>query len=1342
MRTQFRLVIFVLCFLFEISNITLINSQVMQSNRSKLMNFSYFKNIEWTHNKIKADSLANALNIIISSVNENGKVIELQKFEKGHIIYYQTDNLNASKTISVDEVINDQFVDDSLSGEGFHVVVFDGGEILSNHQEFVFQNQSRIFMRDHPTRMSLHSTHIAGTMISQGKIDSAMGMASKATIAAYDFNNDLSEMASEASDGALVSNHSYGTICGWRYDSENDDWFWHGNYSISGNEDSNFGKYNSLSHDVDQIAYLAPQYLILKSAGNDRNDSPEIQPISHFIWQDNWILSDDYHQPDGGINGYDCLSPMGVAKNVLTVGSVADLPDEYLSSENVVISNFSSWGPTDDGRIKPDVVSNGEFLFSSSSENIDSYYVLTGTSMATASLSGAVLLLHQAQNIVQPGVTLNSSAIKASLIHTTDECGNDDGPDYQYGWGLVNIASAIELIKSNGENGGKSIIQETLIEGNSETINLQISENTSILKATLCWTDPPANSSPDSLNWSTSRLVNNLDMVITNTFNGNHHYPWVLNPELPSNAATNGVNSIDNVEQIQVMNPLQGDYTLTITHSGILSDKQQRYSLIITGFYSDTNLLPPTNLTYRINDRMIKLLFNSPSGVDPLGYHVYRDNELIAFIDDTLYSDLNVENTKEYNYYVKAVYTDNKESIATNQVDAIPQKSQSIPYYEDFENGLNNWTIKSSISGWRYGDSDSLNSYYLRFEADSTQFLAVDSYTAGEGVHTSDYAISPPINLYGCENITFSLQYKLVTELYDAIDQLALVYRVKGDNTWNLISQMPKAINWTNIDIVVPEIVAQNNVEFGLYYDDLYEFGMGAGIDNISVIADCSLPEYDITPDKLITPITSCNLNAENITIHLKNSGQYDIPFRSIILLTLIANDEILASESYSLENKLEIDSAVLYKFQHQIHFDSISAYEIKVITNIANDINPLNDTLKTTINEWGFPHPTILNLESSYCANDSPVFLEALPEGGTFEGVGMVGSFLMPLLFTPGANQVTYSVTSDNNCTDDTTYSFVINEMPEVFINQQDTSICQNSDSLKISAFPLGGSYLGEGVENDVFYPYQLSEDNYEIIYEYINSNGCQNSDSIIISVLPSTNVNITNLKNFYCQLPDTILIEANPIGGNLTPESFMEGYIFPHMLPLGVNYIKYSLINENGCFSEIIDSIEIVPVPFIELGNDTAIFTSDSLVISPQTDADNLFWFDDDSSTSRIFNSANLSFGENEIYITGINKWDCSCSDTILLTLEEDISISVHSTSSNIELFPNPTSSNFTISNLPKVKAKSYIEIFNTNGQIVLKRYVESFQQISISSLPKGFYLIKIDALNRTVFRKLVIE
>jgi len=138
-------------------------------------------------------------------------------------------------------------------------------------------------------------------------------------------------------------------------------------------------------------------------------------------------------------NGYDIIPTYGCAKDILTIGAVNPIPGGYTKPADVVMSDFSSWGPTDDGRIKPDLVTDGVNVLSCISTTNDAYAVFSGTSMSSPAAAGSSFLLQDYYARLHAGSFMRSATLKGILIHTADEAGIAPGPDYQFGWGLVNM---------------------------------------------------------------------------------------------------------------------------------------------------------------------------------------------------------------------------------------------------------------------------------------------------------------------------------------------------------------------------------------------------------------------------------------------------------------------------------------------------------------------------------------------------------------------------------------------------------------------------------------------------------------------------------------------------------------------------------------------------------------------------------------------------------------------------------------------------------------------------------------------------------------------------------------
>jgi subtilisin family serine protease len=290
-------------------------------------------------------------------------------------------------------------------------------------------------------------------------------------------------------------------------------WVWFG--------DSNFGNYTSESQAWDQTV-MNTDLIIVKSAGNDRNDDGDQLQTGHNHYGDSITVYTDYHPPDGD---YDCIGQIGSSKNIITVGALSDTAE---------MSSFSSWGPMDDGRVKPDIMANGVALTSTCPTS--TYCSKSGTSMSTPAATGAIALIIQ-RYVDVFGASPSPALMKALLVNTASDLGNS-GPDYSYGWGLLDAKAAVDLIDSGSEH----FRVDSLTTGSTLEYSVTVSPSSSSLRVTIAWTDPAG--SPGAA----YALVKDIDLEIIDPSGGTYR-PWILNPAVPSSVATSGINSVDMVSE-------------------------------------------------------------------------------------------------------------------------------------------------------------------------------------------------------------------------------------------------------------------------------------------------------------------------------------------------------------------------------------------------------------------------------------------------------------------------------------------------------------------------------------------------------------------------------------------------------------------------------------------------------------------------------------------------------------------------------------------------------------------------------------------------------------------------
>ncbi|MCW5520135.1 S8 family serine peptidase, partial [Aureitalea sp. L0-47] len=695
----------------------------------------------------KQDAVAYAMvrNIPIKKYNPDGTFDELMKIaEDGSPIYYTLHNVNAAISTRADYLNSGGGLGLTVDGDGMLAGVWDGGPTRPTHQEFDGPGGSnRVSINDGVTTLdgnSFHAQHVTGTIVASGVNAAAKGMAWQADCITHEWNNDVTEVTTEAGNGLLLSNHSYG-------------------YIATGIPDSWFGQYGSDAQAWDNIMYNAPYYLQIKSAGNDgNNNTANASPLD-------------------GQSAYDKLNGDACAKNNLVIGNGQDASIDGSGNLISMIRNSgSSEGPTDDYRIKPDIMGNGTSLTSTYETSDTAYGTISGTSMSAPNVTGTLLLLQEHYNNLN-GSFMKAATLKGLALHTADDVAAA-GPDAETGWGLLNAKVAAETISASPTS---ALISElNLSNGATYQVTIQ-SDGVNPLIASISWTDP-AHAPISGTNNNTPALVNDLDLTLNN---GTAYNPWRL-----TGVTTNGTgdNNVDPFERVDISGA-SGQYTLTVSHDGSLTNGSQDFTLIVTGgtiaatspeiSYGTTTAITTegtdcsfTDVSVPLNIAMapsqnadVTFAVNGGTAGDGLDYELVTPS--VTFLQGQttsqnlivrVYHDGVVEGpeTAIIDFTVNANGGDavanpaaDSLTLTINDDDAVPSTSTDITLFtEDFED----WTE------WQIGDRDGDGNIWVDlsfssggFTGFAGQFVGSEtnlSILGGTGKANADnYLISPQISI-------------------------------------------------------------------------------------------------------------------------------------------------------------------------------------------------------------------------------------------------------------------------------------------------------------------------------------------------------------------------------------------------------------------------------------------------------------------------------------------------------------------------------------------------------------------------------------------------------------------
>jgi subtilisin-like proprotein convertase family protein len=325
----------------------------------------------------------------------------------------------------------------------------------------------------------------------------------------FSLNTTVTSLTGNAyAGGARISNNSWGTgtITTW------------GDYSARSRE------YDQLVRDARPGSTGNQQMVEVFSAGNDGDDNPGF--------------------PD---EGYGTISAEGSAKNVITVGASEGVRASGTDGCGVLnggansardIIDFSSRGPTDDGRLKPDLVAPGTHITGAAPLHVGYngdgtcnqffsgttlYSLVSGTSQAAPQVSGAAALVRHWYARTE-GADPSPALTKALLVNTASDLGGGQngkgdtiapGPNSDQGWGRVNVGSVFDsTAREYRDQRSGDLLSDS---GDSRVRSYSVPDASKPVKVTLAWTDVPGPTTGNP-------VVNNLDLVVDaggRTYKGN-----------------------------------------------------------------------------------------------------------------------------------------------------------------------------------------------------------------------------------------------------------------------------------------------------------------------------------------------------------------------------------------------------------------------------------------------------------------------------------------------------------------------------------------------------------------------------------------------------------------------------------------------------------------------------------------------------------------------------------------------------------------------------------------------------------------------------------------------------
>ncbi|CAN0465285.1 unnamed protein product, partial [Ectocarpus sp. 8 AP-2014] len=299
---------------------------------------------------------------------------------------------------------------------------------------------------------------------------------------------------------------------------------------------------------------------------------------------------------DGGTERSVCtMASPAIGKNVLAVGASTSGDTRVISTEGGtgidMVADFSSYGFTTDGRIKPEVLAPGDMVYSAASDGTDSHscrlWAYQGTSMSCPIVAGASAMVRQyfvnetfytadvtargfcSDGFICEGFSPSAATVKALLINSANLMGESSQPDGNRGFGRIHLEEGMPL---EGEGDLALFVADALDtsigEDTVEEYLFDVDADAGLeLRATLSWIDYPATST------SAIQLVHDLDLVVVSP-NGTVHRMWGSDVTDNRNVNERVIVDADDVET--------GTWTVLVYSNSLVTDSQS-YSLVVNG---------------------------------------------------------------------------------------------------------------------------------------------------------------------------------------------------------------------------------------------------------------------------------------------------------------------------------------------------------------------------------------------------------------------------------------------------------------------------------------------------------------------------------------------------------------------------------------------------------------------------------------------------------------------------------------------------------------------------------------------------------------------------------------
>ena len=386
----------------------------------------------------------------------------------------------------------------------------------------------------------------------------------------------------------------------------------------------------------------------------------------------------------------------------------------------------------------------------------------------------------------------------------------------------------------------------------------------------------------------------------------------------------------------------------------------------------------------------------------------------------------------------------------------------------------------------------------------------------------------------------------------------------------------------------------------------------------------------------------------------------------------------------------------------------------------------------------------TVSGIINSICLGDS---LSLQANGATnyswFPSMGLSSTSGASVIAKP-QETTNYTLTGDiSGCRITLSFTITVNPIPDVHFSNLN-AVCANDFAFPLSGgTPLGGTYNGPGVRGGQFDPISTGAGSYTLLYIYTNSFGCRNiaSSNINVKALPGVSLSVLNA---LCINDSPVILNGIPSGGIYSGNGVTSGFFDPS-IGTGTYGISYSILGNNGCSNTANANVIVNPLPIINLGPDTMVCSTNSILINAAAGNSSYLWSDGSTSTSIIVDSSGIGLGIKTVYVEVRNFEGCYNSDTLKILFDPCSGINDEDIFDFATIFPNPSENILFVTSETNEKIKS-VDVYNAIGQKLEINYHSNLNGESLvvntSILSSGIYFLEVFTEKKKMVKMFVKE